>query len=397
MANYSHTKLSTYEQCPQKYKFHYIDGIKAEKKTVETFLGSRVHETLEKLYRDLQVSKLNTLDELQVYYTQQWQKNFTPDVEVLRADTNPQHYFENGKRMLENYYRRFHPFDQNLTLDLEVRVTFPLDDRTTFQGIVDRVAKNGDHSYEIHDYKTSRRLPPQAEVERDRQLPLYEVAVRQRWPDAREVTLVWHYLAAATDLETRKSPQQLEALKQDTLRLVRTIEGAREFPTHETPLCDWCEYYSICTAKQHEVRLAALPLPAVPAETGVRLVDRYVALKESKKKFEQEIDQLEQAILEYAAKNQLAVVVGTDKKVRIQEKQVTSLPTKGDDPEAYGRVVELLRQSDQWGNLSTLDRNAALAALEKGELPEPLARQLQPYLKRESKKALFISRRDDAE
>ena len=37
------------------------------------------------------------------------------------------------------------------------------------QGYIDRVAKNSDHRYEIHDYKTSRHLPSKAEIEENRQ------------------------------------------------------------------------------------------------------------------------------------------------------------------------------------------------------------------------------------
>jgi len=39
--------------------------------------------------------------------------------------------------------------------------------------------------YEIHDYKTSRRLPMQATIDRDRQLALYQMAVHQMMADAR--------------------------------------------------------------------------------------------------------------------------------------------------------------------------------------------------------------------
>ena len=64
-ALYSHSRLSTFEQCPLKFKFAYIDKIETEiEETIEAFLGSRVHEALEKLYKDLKFQKLNTLKEL---------------------------------------------------------------------------------------------------------------------------------------------------------------------------------------------------------------------------------------------------------------------------------------------------------------------------------------------
>jgi putative RecB family exonuclease len=45
MPVYSHSKLSVYETCPRKYRFQYVERVKVpEVKTVEMFLGSRVHE-----------------------------------------------------------------------------------------------------------------------------------------------------------------------------------------------------------------------------------------------------------------------------------------------------------------------------------------------------------------
>ena len=398
VATFSHSKLSTFEQCPQKYKFRYIDGIKADKKTIEAFLGSRVHETLEKLYSDLRLSKLDTLEQLIAFYEQQWEKNYSPEIEVVRADMNPRNYFDTGKGMIQGYYRRFHPFNQEITVDLELQVSFPLDKDTIFHGYVDRVAKNGDHHYEIHDYKTSRVLPSQAQIEKDRQLPLYEVAIRHRWPAAEKVTLIWHYLASETELKTTKTEGELKQLKGQTLNLVREIESTENFPVHESALCDWCEYYDICPAKAHEASVATLPPPEFKAETGVTLVDRYAALKEqvreAQKQLKEDLEKLENAIFEYAESNGINVIVGSEKKVTIREKTVTSLPTKSTDPEEYAAVVDLLRGAGQWDTVSALDYRAAVSSLSSGELPEILVKQLEPYLKTDVKKTLSISRRE---
>ena len=64
MTIYSHSRLNTFEQCPQKFKLKYIDKVETDvEESVEAFLGSRAHETLEKLYRDLQYQKENILDD----------------------------------------------------------------------------------------------------------------------------------------------------------------------------------------------------------------------------------------------------------------------------------------------------------------------------------------------
>jgi len=60
MAIYSHSKLSTFEKCPLKFKFRYIDKIIPEiQKSIESHLGSSVHDALEWLY--IQVKQIRAL------------------------------------------------------------------------------------------------------------------------------------------------------------------------------------------------------------------------------------------------------------------------------------------------------------------------------------------------
>ena len=69
MATYSHSKIGCYETCPRKYKFKYVEKIRSEDfESVEGFLGNRVHETLEHLYRCIQSGQLLTEEELLKHY-----------------------------------------------------------------------------------------------------------------------------------------------------------------------------------------------------------------------------------------------------------------------------------------------------------------------------------------
>ena len=60
-----------------KFKFAYIDKLKPEiEETVELFLGTRVHEVLEKLYTDLKFQKVPELKELLNFFNDSWKKNW---------------------------------------------------------------------------------------------------------------------------------------------------------------------------------------------------------------------------------------------------------------------------------------------------------------------------------
>ena len=119
MPVYSHSQLATYETCPQKYKLSYIDKIEVETEGIEAFMGSRVHEVLEKLYRDLKVTKLNTVEELLDFYHQSWEKNWNDLVQIVRKDYSAEEYRRLGEKCIVDYYKRYYPFDHGKTLGLE--------------------------------------------------------------------------------------------------------------------------------------------------------------------------------------------------------------------------------------------------------------------------------------
>lgn len=248
MPSFSHSKLATYDKCPQKYKFRYIDEIPPLIRSIELHLGNSVHQALEKLYADALRGQTLSCDEFLAFFQQKWEEGYTPEMRIVRSGTTALTYLELGRRMLAGYHQRFYPFTQSTTLELEEKFLFPISENHEIRGIIDRLAKNKDGALEIHDYKTSRRLPYAAQVASDSQLALYEIAVRHRWPETRHISLTWHYLAFDKKIQITKTPQQLETVKQNILSAIRRIESATSFPAQVTPLCDWCEYKEICPA-----------------------------------------------------------------------------------------------------------------------------------------------------
>jgi len=275
MPVYSHSRLETFENCPLKYKFRYIERIEKLEQSVEQFLGSRVHEVLKKLYDDLLLEKLDTLDELLEFYAAEWSKNWGPHVRIVRAGMTERNYFDYGAKCLQNYYTQRRPFRQAQTLGTETHLTFPLDGdgKYKLRGYVDRIARRADGTIEIHDCKTSRTLPGQQQADADRQLALYQIGVERNWPEARSVELLWHYVAFSTTLRSRRSPEQLVQLRENTIGLIDRIETTTQFEPRRSILCGWCEYKPDCPIWRHPDAVAALPLAQFKANDGVRLAD----------------------------------------------------------------------------------------------------------------------------
>jgi RecB family exonuclease len=115
-----------------------------------------------------------------------------------------------------------------------------------FIGFIDRLTRRDDGLYEVHDYKTGQRTPDAQQLRQDRQLALYELGVRQNFPDAREVKLIWHYIAHDKEFTSSRTPEELSALEKKVSTLIERIEATTEFPCRQGPLCKWCEYQKLC-------------------------------------------------------------------------------------------------------------------------------------------------------
>ena len=113
---------------------------------------------------------------------------------------------------------------------------------------------------EIHDYKTSARMPSQARLDEDRQLALYQMALSERY-DGKPMRLVWHYLRQGVTRVSTRTREQLDTLGSETRTLIDDIEQTTEFPARTGALCRWCEYNDRCDA-------FGTPTREIPAASG---------------------------------------------------------------------------------------------------------------------------------
>ena len=401
MPTYSHSQLSTYETCPHQYRLNYIDKIKVETEGIEAFMGSRVHEALEKLYRDLKVTKLNTLEDLIGYYHQNWEKNWSEMIQIVRKGYSAEDYRRLGEKCIIDYYNRYSPFDHGKTLGLEENISFPLDEEKGYwiRGFIDRVTL-ADHSViEIHDYKTSGRLPTQGDVDSDRQLAFYHLGVEGKWKDIREIRLIWHYLAFDTEIQSSRTPEDLHQLRQQTMELIQKIETDRDFAPKESPLCNWCDYQGLCPKRKHLVRVGNLPLNEYLHEEGVTLVNRYVELKEKKRILSEEIDvelmKIEEALIAYAQQEELDAVYGSDHMAKIKIERKEKYPLKGDPSRRM--LDDLIKKAGKWMEISDLNPWMLARIIERGNWPPSLIKMVREFSTHEESRSITITKLKERE
>lgn len=401
MPTYSHSQLSTYETCPHKYKLAYIDKIEVETEGVEAFMGSRVHEALEKLYRDLKVTKLNTLEELLSFYRQSWEKNWNDMIQIVRKDYSAEDYCHLGEKCITDYYKRYYPFDHGKTLGLEEYIYFPLEKEKDYsiRGFIDRVTLVDSSILEIHDYKTSNRLPSKGDVESDRQLAFYQMGVAEKWQDIQEIRLIWHYLTFDTEIHSSRTPDQLLQLRKATLELIQRIETDRRFLPNGGPLCDWCDYQGFCPQRKHLIVVENLPPNEYLNEEGVVLVNRYVEMNERKRLSNEEIDaelaKIEEALYAYARKGELEAVFGSDHVARIKIEMKEKYPLKG-DPNRRA-LDEMIKKAGKWMEVSDLNPWMLARIMSRGGWPPSLVNNVKEFSTVEESRSITVSKLKERE
>jgi len=281
----SNTRLETYLDCPQRYKLLYMDRIHEEPR-VELEFGKLVHEVL-RFVHDPANSSTPAFDEITAVYEKGW--SALPDIEGLPE------YRPLGLSMLRNYCSAHLPLNEEV-LAVEQSFRLPLEDHM-LKGVMDRVGRGRDGALTVTDYKTSRRLPTQPDIERSKQAIIYHHSAQKLYP-GHPVSVKLHFLKFDFIFETVPTEDAWLEVKSEIMRAVYGIESG-----HFTPkpgwVCEYCGYTALCPAMRHifEAGKGETELPdGTDIDDAVR---EYVELKETIKSSRIKIEELSERIRSY--------------------------------------------------------------------------------------------------
>jgi putative RecB family exonuclease len=360
MSYYSISRINTYNSCPQKYKFHYIDRIKppSGEVSLNSLVGSCVHKTLETMYRKYMSTKIwPTLEEIKEEYLEIWDQEYSQNIIVIHLADNPEKFKKDGLEILNTYFlqqKEKEFIDQTIAVERSFFVTI---DGYKIKAIVDRIDYKENDTFLIHDYKTTSRFPEIKNLENDRQLPLYQMAVKETYPDAKNISLTWHFLRFSKSVTITKNDSELNEIKSEIVENIKTIELDRNFQPNKTPLCGWCSYKDICPAFKHSFTLKSLENNTL--DEGYQAVNELAAIqltmKEHKfalKKLEEEKKQWEQRATDYAVLKNLASLEGKDHELTVDVKREIAFPDSKDPARVY--LENFLKEHGLWEKASIL-------------------------------------------
>jgi putative RecB family exonuclease len=397
--SYSYSKIGSFETCKLQYKYRYIDKLRLRVETIEAFMGIIVHEALKEFY-DLVKNKIIKPEKwLLAKYDELWKKDYHDSIKIVKKEFSAEDYYQKGKKCLIDYYEEYKPFDQTKIVKTEESVFFNLkhnSDQYSFNGIIDRLDWNDKEKiFEIHDYKTSATLMTQEEAGHDFQLPLYQLALLSRWPEAEKAKLIWHFLLFNKQIESSRTKEQLNEIESAVVDKIKAIEACGEFAPHKNPVCDWCDFQQVCPLWKHPKEMEKLDENKYRQDPGVKLVTSYSKLEEEKNKFKAKIAEIEQeqtkiaeAALEFAEREGSWVIDGPDKQLVVTVKEELSAPTRAEDTEKWEGLRNFLIENDKYVEVSTV--NSSMLSRMLKSWPQEFIAKIKSFLNKKTIKKVDL-------
>ncbi|MFV2072137.1 MAG: RecB family exonuclease [Thermoanaerobaculales bacterium] len=242
---FSFSRLKTFNQCPVRYRYRYLKGLKEAFRSIESYVGNAVHDVLEWLYAERDRSGSPSNEVMLERFSARWEEGWSDDVAIVRVGDESGKYLRLGREMLDRFRRETFARDRSETVALEQRLSVRLSPNVVFTGFADRVGRTDRGKLFVIDYKTSRSEGDASEFSEGLQAPLYAACVLEHHGES-EALAGYHYLRHGTTHWQRIDSERAQGLLGRFLELAEEAEAAAEFPARPGILCAWCGFNAMC-------------------------------------------------------------------------------------------------------------------------------------------------------
>lgn len=236
----SFTRVDTFERCPRRFRYQYVDGL-PQAPAPQLSFGTSIHATLEWLF-DRKHPVLPGLEEtLQALYDA-WETEGYAEVdrsEQLAA-------YAHAREVVTRFHQRLTVEGLRSPVATEAWFELPLGDDIVVVGSIDRLDVDDEGVLHVVDYKTNRRARTRAQVRDSLQLAVYALATRElfgRLPG----TVALDFVVPGIVVTVPTDELDVDGVHPRLAAVATRIVAGEDTPTPHR-LCDWCDFRAICPA-----------------------------------------------------------------------------------------------------------------------------------------------------
>jgi len=369
---FSFSRLTLYEECPQKYKFKYVDKIPEKPKPYFAF-GHSIHSALEFLYK-VKSPPFPSLREVLDFFEKDWNKISWIEKGYSTEEKHMQDFIE-GKRMIEAYYKKHMgkftvPFLLEYTTDVEV-------DGLKVRIVADKIDYTGEGKIIITDYKTGKdikRSPEQLymyqkiceldEALKEKVRNIYGEKVEK----IRAEQMLFYHIPSLTEHKfERASSEEIRKFWSRVLNVSERIRQEKFEPNPGEFQCKFCDFRQYCPIFANE--------EYIPQERKVKSTEleeaakKFLEISEKQKKIEEEVEILKSKLVKLFKKEQIQSFSVEGKEIKLVRRDKWVF----DDRE---EIIKILKENNLYNRVSRPLMKEILNLINDSTLPNSIRRKI---------------------
>jgi putative RecB family exonuclease len=235
----SASSMKTFDQCPRKYYFTYIDK-QPRKEYDHFFLGNLCHRALEIFHETYMKDGLKgkTLNKLMSFSFAEAKK------EEEFENLNPK-IVEEAKELLMDYLKYVSENSMPMVKGVEIPFNFKVGDNILIRGFIDRLDILKDGTFEIVDYKTTKNVKYLEPF----QLLIYGLWLKEEYKDLNKFKASYVLLRHGSKPKAYDfNLEDLKKVEKEIISYANKIKTENQWVPVPTGLCNWCDFKEICPA-----------------------------------------------------------------------------------------------------------------------------------------------------
>ena len=239
----SFSRVDTYESCPLRYRFSYVDELPSLPGPHLSW-GSSIHAALEAWW-DQKLPEAPPVETLLEALYEHWD-----DEGFAGMDRDEQiRWYRHAQEILRRHHERHSPgYTPAVATEQWFELELPGD--ITVVGSIDHVARTESGGIGIVDWKTNRKAKTRSQVSGSLQLAIYTMAAQQLWghdPEWVALDFVVPGVRVAVDRADIDIPNAVQRISE-----VAALVRAESYDAKPSGLCPWCDFRSECPAFEGE-------------------------------------------------------------------------------------------------------------------------------------------------